>query len=90
MARMRFQLISSGMREVLNFPGTRAVLTGPAARVLSACQSNPPIDTGEYSQSFKLVSDSTDRAVERVINTADHAMLVEAKTGHMARALGSA
>lgn len=90
MARMRFELIDSGMRELLNSAGVRSVLTGPAQNVLSACQSNPPYESGEYAAAFKLVSDSTDRAVERVINTAPHAMLVEARTGHMARALGSA
>lgn len=86
----RVKLNSAGVKDLLNSSGTRSVLTGKAGPVLAAAQSGAPIATGEYLASLRIVQDTTDRAVVRVVSTAPHGMIVEANTGNLARALDSA
>lgn len=86
----RVKMNSAGVKEVLNSSGTRALLTSKAGPVLSAAQSGAPVDTGEYRDSLGIVQDTTDRAVVRVVSTAPHGLIVEARTGNLARALDAA
>lgn len=90
MARPVIKIDRGGVAELLNDPGVRRFLAGIADRVESAAQAGAPVDSGEYRDSIRRVSATTDRAVERVVATAPHAALVEARTGNLARALGSA
>lgn len=83
-----FRLISPGMRELLNDPGVRGMLTTEASSVLARAKATAPVDTGEYLASLRIIQDTTDRAVVRVGSSDPKAMVVEARTGNLARAVG--
>jgi hypothetical protein len=81
---------SAGMKDLLNDPGVRAMLTRRMAPVLAAAKASAPVDTGAYKESLAIVQATTSRAVVRVVAGTDHAWIVEAKTGNLARALDAA
>lgn len=83
-------LTSRGVLALLKSTEVRTVLEPYAQRVASAARASAPVDTGEYRDSIITVSATTDRAVERVVTTAPHGMVVEARTGNLARALDRA
>lgn len=87
-ARVRFN--GKGVRAILNSAEVRVMLTGKADAVLAAARAAAPVKTGRYRDSLGIVQDSTDRAAVRVTSTAEHAMVVEANTGNLARALDAA
>lgn len=87
--RADVRLDSAGVRELLNDPGVRRILHEHADRVAQVARSTAPVETGRYRDSITVQDATTDRAVVRVRATAPHAHLVEARTGHLARALGS-
>lgn len=89
MPRPRIVLNSAGVRELLRDPGVRAELARHADRVEQAAKTSAPVESGEYRDSIHRESGTTDRAVERVVADAPHALLVESRTGNLARALGS-
>ena len=66
------------------------MLRGKMERALAAAQSSAPVASGAYRASLHLVDDTTDRAVVRLVADVDHAMVVEANTGTLARALDQA
>lgn len=86
----RVKLNSAGVKALLVDPGVRAELAKRADRVEAAAIAGAPVDTGAYRDSIHRVSATTDRAVERVAAGTDHGLVVEAKTGNLARALGAA
>lgn len=90
MSRPRVVLNRGGMRELLNDPGVRAELARRMDAVAQAATASAPVESGVYRDSIRRQSVTTDRAVERVVADAPHALLVEARTGTLARALNSA
>jgi hypothetical protein len=86
-ASNRIVINHAGMSELLKSDGVRALLRDKAEAVASRARSSAPVASGEYRDSIDVVSATTDRAVERVVATAPHALIVEAKTGNLARAL---
>lgn len=88
MADIKLRLISAGMRDLLNSAGVRAYLTTLAGPVLARAQAGAPIDTGRYRASLRIIQDSTDRAVVRVGSNDPDAMIIEARTGNLARSIG--
>lgn len=90
MARTKVVLHSPGMKELLNDDGVRAFLTARMQSVLAEARATAPVVTGAHRNSLHIEQDTTDRAVVRVVADSDHSLVVEAKTGHMARALGAA
>lgn len=88
--RAKVKLRSAGMRALLNDPGVRDELRRRAERVADAARSSAPVESGEYRDSITVWDATTDRAVVRVGTTADHGLVVEAKTGNLARALDAA
>ncbi len=70
--------------------GVDDLLESAAERALSAAQSSAPVASGAYRDSLHLETDHTDRMVVRVISDVDYAMVVEANTGNLARALDAA
>ena len=90
MARAKVVLDHAGMKALLNDPGVRADLTSRMQPVLAAAIAKAPFATGAYKASISLVQATTDRAVVRVVADAPHALLVESKTGNLARALSYA
>jgi hypothetical protein len=86
----RITLNSAGMRALLHDEGVRAMLTARMGRVLAQAKATAPVATGAYRDSLHLEQDTTDRAVVRVASGTDHGILVESKTGNLARALDAA
>lgn len=87
---MRIELHSAGIKELLRDPGVRRDLTARAENVLSAAKASAPVDTGKYRDSLHVIEDTTDRVSVRVGSDDPKAMIVNAKTGNLARALDSA
>lgn len=90
MARPKVKLNSGGVRGLLNDAGVRAELRRRMGPVLAAAQANAPVESGAYRASLRIEDATTDRAVVRVVADVDHAIVVEAKTGNLARAIDSA
>ena len=86
----RVRLKSSGMAALLKSGDVRAFVTARAERVLASAKAEAPVASGEYRDSLRLVQDTTDRAVTRVVASAPHSLVVEANTGNLSRALDSA
>jgi len=89
MARPKVTLNHSGVESLLGAPGVRAACREEAEKVAAAARASAPVKTGAYRDSIHVVSDTTDRAVERVVADVPYAMIVEANTGNLARALSS-
>lgn len=89
MARPRVELVRGGVQGLLQDVGVRAYLADLADKVQSEAVATAPVETGNYRDSIGRVSTTTDRAVERVVATAPHAHLVEARTGNLAAALSA-
>ena len=53
----------------------------------SAARASAPVASGEYAGSLHIKQDTTDRAAVRVGSDVPHALVVEANTGNLARAL---
>lgn len=67
-------------------------LTDDAAkRALSAARANAPVDTGAYQRGLRLEHrNSRYRRTSRVVGTDPKTLLIESKTGTLARALKAA
>lgn len=87
---IRYKQSSAGIKDLLNSGGVRDMVTDKAGPVLAAAQSSAPVATGAYQASLHIVQDTTDRAVVRVVSDVPYAMIVEADTGNLARALDAA
>lgn len=70
--------------------GVEAMLEARAQAALSAAQSSAPVKSGTYRDSLHIETDHTDRIVKRVVSDVDYALVVEANTGTLSRALDSA
>lgn len=88
MTRPQIKLSSAGMRALLNSDQVRPPLRAIAERAAARARSTGPKDTHEYVNSIRVESDTTDRAVERVVAHDDKAAVIEARTGNLKRALG--
>lgn len=90
MARAKVKLIHPGMQKLLEDDGVRKELNRRAEQVAQQARLTAPVDSGEYRDSIAVREVTTDRAGARVVSTAPHGLLVEAKTGNLARALDAA
>jgi hypothetical protein len=70
--------------------GVEGMLEDSAQRALSAAQGSAPVASGAYRDSLHIETDHTDRMVKRVVSDVDYALVVEANTGTLARALDAA
>lgn len=92
---MKVQLNRRGMQELLNSPEVRKELERRAEKVAGAANNNAPKgETGELSQSHKVVSDTTSgskgawpRARAKVVTDKRYAVKVESATGYFTSAL---
>ena len=84
------QVNNRGARELLRSPDVRAALMPRAERVLAAAQADPHDDTFAYQNGLRIVQDTTDRAVVRVVATDAKGHILEAKYGILGRALDAA
>lgn len=86
----RYEQKSAGIKELLTSEGVRADLTSRMSAAESTAKSNAPVESGEYRDSIHVEQDTTDRVVVRLVADAPYAMVVESKTGNLARSLDSA
>lgn len=86
----RTRLNHGGMAELLKSAGVRAALTARQERTLARAKATAPVATGAYRDSLHIEQATTDRAVVRVVSDSAHALVVEANTGNLARALDAA
>lgn len=86
----RISLNPKGIEDLLTDAGVRADLRKRAERVLGAVQESAPNVTGEFVSSLSIEEDTTDRAVVRVVSSDPGALVIEARTGVMTRALDAA
>lgn len=88
----RVVLDSAGVAALLSESGVQELLTAQAERVAAVARSTAPVKTGAYRDSIHVESGpSPIDGRARAIVTADvtYADAVEARTGNLARALGS-
>jgi hypothetical protein len=90
MARLRFKLISSGMRELQHEDGVRRRLREAADPALNEMRRLVPVRTGALRDSLRLVDDTTDRPVVRIVSDLPYAAAINAATGFMSRGLDAA
>lgn len=91
MARTPVVLNHAGIQSYLDGGhGVRELLRGRAERVLSAAQSDPHDDTGEYEAGLHIEEAHTDRLVVRVVSGDWKGHILEARYGILARALDAA
>jgi hypothetical protein len=71
--------------------GIQSLQQAAAQRVLAAAQASAPVKTGAYKRGLRITkAERKYRTAFLVEGTAPHTLLVEAKTGNLARALKSA
>jgi hypothetical protein len=70
-------------------PGIIASVQEAADRVAAIARGSAPVDTGVYRNSIRVQIKFQQRAVAIVVADCDHAMIVESRTGNLARALRS-
>lgn len=88
-SKAKVTMHSGAVSDLLSSEGVRSALAGPAATVLAAAKAGAPVASGTYQESLAITHATTDRAVERVGSAVSYALVVESKTGNLARALGS-
>lgn len=86
----KVKLNRAGMRALLNDDGVRAELTRRMGPVEAAAKASAAVESGAHRDSIHIEQATTDRAVVRVVADSDHSLVVEAKTGNLARALDAA
>lgn len=87
MANVRVKLNRRGMAQLLKSSGARAALEAPAQATRGKMAAGAPRDTGALAASIEVWDDTTDRAVKRVGSRLPYAIVVESRTGFMARSL---
>ncbi|QAB18789.1 HK97 gp10 family phage protein [Leucobacter muris] len=76
---------------ILKTPKVRAKTAQAADRSMTAAKASAPVDSGDYQHGIKRESrESRYRTVERVVATDPKSLLIEAKTGNLARSVKAA
>ncbi len=76
---------------VLRQPKVEAVVDQAAQRALAVAKATAPVDSGEYRDGLHIEHhDSRYRRAARVVGGDDKTMIIESKTGNLARALKAA
>ena len=69
----------------------RALTKSAAGRALGAAKASAPVGTGAYQRGLRLENADTQyRPVERVVGTDPKTLIIESKTGNLARAVKAA
>lgn len=76
---------------VLRQPAVERLTDAAAERTLANAQANAPVDSGDYRDGLHMEHrDSRFRRVTRVVGDDKKTLLIEAKTGNLARAVKAA
>lgn len=81
--RLNYREVSALLKSEQIRPPLRTIAEGWAANA----RGSALVDTGKYRDSIDVVSDTTDRAVERVISRDPKAVIIESRTGNLKRAM---
>lgn len=77
--------------QILRAPGVEAIVDQAAQRALAAAQASAPVDTGAYREGLRIEHhDSQYRRVADVVGTDPKTMLIESRTGNLARSVKAA
>ena len=103
MPRVKVKLNSAGMNELLESAAVGSWVGGLAQRAAAQARATAPVVSGEYQSSIfsKTVSASSlgihfeggaapNRPVGIVASSSDHALVIESRTGNLARSLDAA
>ena len=88
MAKVRVELNSPGMRQLLNSGGVARAMRSRAEKAASAARARAPFVSGAYASSINVREARTDRAVARVHADVPYATIVEARHGTLNGSLG--
>lgn len=84
----RFKLTPDALKKYLNGDnGVEALLDEAAEQAADRARSGAPFKSGAYRDSIHVETVQTDRMVKRVVADVPYAMVVEANTGNLGRAL---
>lgn len=76
---------------ILRQPKVEAAVDQAAERALAVAKATAPVDTGEYRDGLHIEHhDSRYRRAARVVGSDEKTMLIESRTGNLARALKAA
>ena len=76
---------------VLRQPQVEALVDGTGDRALGIAKATAPVDSGDYRDGLHIEHhDSRYRRAARVVGGDDKTMIIESKTGNLARALKAA
>jgi hypothetical protein len=76
---------------VLRSPEVEALVDGVGTRTQQIAKANAPVDSGDYRDGIEIQHrESKYRRVTEVIGTDPKTLLIESKTGNLARALKAA
>lgn len=76
--------------ELLVSPAVEALVMEPTKRVAASAQATAPVDSGDYKRGIVARAKRQKRVVGLVQATDPKSMIIESKTGNLARALRSA
>lgn len=86
-----FEPNQSFFDNVLRSPAVERIVDDVAARTLTNAQSGAWVDTGAYKDGFHIEHhESAYRRVAQVVGSDEKTMLLESKSGNLARALKAA
>lgn len=71
-------------------PGVTGLCVAAAEKVAAAARSSAPVDSGDYKRGIVVRTKYQRRSVAVVVATDPASMIIESKTGNLARALRSA
>ena len=89
MTTTRVVFNSKAAEELLKSPEVRAMLRKRAEAVAARARETAPKDSLDYVNSIGVEDATTDRAVVRVVARDWKSLIIESKTGNLARALGA-
>lgn len=87
MADVRVEINRQQIGALLKSDQVRPPLREIAEKAAARARASAPVDTGDYKASIGVVSDTTDRAVERVVARDPKASLIESRTSNLKRAV---
>jgi len=88
MAKPKVNFNHAEWAKLLKSNQTRPPMTQIAEKIASRARASAPSDSGDYRDGISVESDTTDRAVERVVAHDRKSVFIEANTGNLKRALG--
>lgn len=84
----RFKLTPNSLQAYLDGGnGVEALLDEQAQQRADRARSSAPVASGSYRDSIHVETDHTDRMVKRVVADVPYAMVIEANTGNLGKAL---